>query len=102
MKSYKLRFAIMTAVATQAGLITHTASAQEAIEEVVVTSTRRATNVQDTPLAVSAITAESLQIQNIENTQDLTAVVPNVLIFGGGRGVANGSFLMRGIPNVGT
>jgi outer membrane receptor protein involved in Fe transport len=102
MKSNKLRFAIMTAVATQAGILTHTASAQNAIEEVIVTSTRRATNVQDTPLAVSAITSEALQIQNIENTQDLTAVVPNVLIFGGGRGTTNGSFLMRGIPNVGT
>jgi len=98
----KLRLAVLTAIATQAGFMAHSVSAQTAIEEVIVTSTRRTTNVQDTPLAVSAISASALQIQNIENTQDLTAVVPNVLIFGGGRGVTQGSFLMRGIPNVGT
>jgi outer membrane receptor protein involved in Fe transport len=97
-----LRLAIITAIASQAALISQTTTAQPVLEEVVITATRRETNVQDTPLAVSAISSEALQVQNIENTQDLTAVVPNVLIFGAGRGVANGTFLMRGIPNVGT
>ena len=101
-KCSTLRLAIITAIASQAGLLSQSLSAQPSLEEVVITATRRETNVQDTPLAVSAISSEALQIQNIENTQDLTAVVPNVLIYGGNRGVTNGTFMMRGIPNVGT
>jgi iron complex outermembrane receptor protein len=76
-------------------------SQQGALEEIVVTATRRTTTVQDTPLAVTALSAEALTIQNIENTQDLTATVPNVMIYGTGGGVTNGTFVMRGIPNVG-
>jgi outer membrane receptor protein involved in Fe transport len=78
------------------------ASAQEGLEEVIVTATRREVSMQDIPLAITAISEEALAMQNIENPQDLTAVVPNVLFYGSGRGITNGTFVMRGIPNVGT
>ncbi|MDT8399804.1 MAG: TonB-dependent receptor [Pseudomonadales bacterium] len=104
-KKNVLHLAVVAAIASQTGLISHAALSQTdnpVIEEIVITSTRRATNVQDTPLAVSALSGQALETQNIENTQDLTAVVPNVLIYGGGRGVTSGTFNMRGIPRVGT
>jgi iron complex outermembrane receptor protein len=102
-KSKTLRTAVTLAVISQSMLVSQGVFAQDAkLEEIVITSTRRETNVQDTPLAVSAISSEALQAQNIENTQDLTSVVPNVQIFGSGRGTSNGSFYMRGIPRVGT
>jgi outer membrane receptor protein involved in Fe transport len=100
----KLRLAVLSALAVQSGVTTLTVFAQSsepAIEEIIITSTRRETNVQDTPLAVTAISAEGLATQNIENTQDLTSVVPNVQIYGGPANVTNGSFYMRGIPRVG-
>jgi len=102
-KSKALRTAVTLAVMSQTLITSQSLFAQDAkLEEIVITSTRRETNVQDTPLAVSAISSEALQAQNIENTQDLTSVVPNVQIFGSGRGTSNGSFYMRGIPRVGT
>ena len=82
--------------------LTQSAWAQSALEEIIVTATRRDTNVQDLPMAVTAISAQSLEKQNIENVMDLTGVVPNVLLYGGGGGVAGSVITFRGIPNVGT
>jgi iron complex outermembrane receptor protein len=72
------------------------------LEEIIVTATRRDTNVQDLPMAVTAISAEGLAVQNIENVMDLTGVVPNVLIYGGGGGISQPVITFRGIPRVGT
>jgi iron complex outermembrane receptor protein len=100
MKLKPLSGAILLAVGGVSAGISPAAYSQQ-LEEVIVTATRRATDVQDTPLAVTALTTEDLEVQNIENTQDLFATVPNVTIYGTGGGVANGTFVMRGIPNVG-
>ena len=93
----------LSTLALAVGLsLTQTAGAQGALEEIVVTATRRTTNVQDLPLSVTAISAESLETQNIENVMDLTGIVPNVLLYGGGGGISGGVVTFRGIPNVGT
>lgn len=102
MKHRKLRLAIAGILAGTAGSMTQVSWAQGSLEEIVVTATRTATNVQDLPVAITAITAETLVDQNIENVQDLTAVVPNVLIRGGTGGTGTAQINMRGIPNVGT
>ncbi|WP_404713770.1 TonB-dependent receptor [Sphingomonas sp. MMS24-J13] len=47
------------------------------IQDIVVTATRRATNLQDTPIAITAVTAEAMAQQGITGVADLTAVVPN-------------------------
>jgi iron complex outermembrane receptor protein len=73
-----------------------------AVDEVVVTATRRATSVQDLPMAITALSGDALQQRNIANFEDLTGVVPNVLVAGGNVGTQQASFYMRGIPNVGT
>ena len=54
MKLNKMKVAVLSALAAQAGFVAHTAVAQDgpALEEIVITSTRRETSVQDTPLAV--------------------------------------------------
>jgi iron complex outermembrane receptor protein len=103
MKIKQVRVAVSAALGGCAALSMQPALPQVAgLEEIVVTATRRVTDLQDTPMAITAISAEALTVQNIENPQDLTAVVPNVLFYGSGRGITNGSFNMRGIPNVGT
>jgi len=103
MKLTKMKVAVFSALAALAGFMVFTAVVQSdsALEEIVITATRRETDVQDVPLAVTALTGESLQDQNIENLEDLTGVVPNVLIAGGNGGTTSASFYMRGIPNVG-
>jgi len=45
--------------------------------EIVVTATRQATNLQDTPIAITAVTAEALEERGITSMGELTSVVPN-------------------------
>jgi iron complex outermembrane recepter protein len=47
------------------------------IPEVTVTATRVATNLQDTPIAITAITADALEERGVTSIGDLTSVVPN-------------------------
>ena len=102
MKRKVLRTAISSVLAGSVCAAPQLGWAQDGgLEEIVVTATRRATDVQDIPLAVTALTGASLDNQNIENLEDLTAVVPNVLLAGGNGGTTAGLFYMRGIPNVG-
>ena len=53
-------------------LVASTASAQsDALEEIVVTAQKRSQNLQDVPITINAFSAESLKMQNIENTSRL-------------------------------
>jgi iron complex outermembrane receptor protein len=48
------------------------------LEEVIVTAQFRRENLQDTPLAITAISAESLQARSLTSVADLGATAPNV------------------------
>jgi len=48
------------------------------LEEIVVTARRREERLQDTPIAVSAFSAETLERQQIFNTEDLGHVTPSL------------------------
>lgn len=50
------------------------------LQEVVVTARRRAEDLQSVPLAVTAVTAETIQNQDITNIEDLGSFVPNMKI----------------------
>jgi iron complex outermembrane receptor protein len=54
--------------------------ASSGLQEVVVTARRRAENLQDVPLTVTAITADTIQNQGITNLEDLNSFVPNMKI----------------------
>ena len=67
-------------------------------ETIVVTAERRATNLQDTPISVVAITEEAAASKGIEDLEDLSKFTPNLSITpsrGGGNNTAN--FVIRGI-----
>ena len=49
------------------------------LAEVVVTATHIATNLQDTPIAITAVTAETLETRALTTTADLGNVVPNAV-----------------------
>ena len=57
-----------------------TAAESAGIQEVVVTARRRTENLQDVPLTVSAVTADTIQTQAITNIEDLGSFVPNLKI----------------------
>ncbi len=71
----------------------------QGIEEVVVTATRRAENVQSIPVAVSAFTDDDVARLGITETMDVSQVVPNFLAHNNtGLGTAN-TYSLRGLNN---
>lgn len=74
-------------------------SAQEApstIDELVVTAQKRAENVQDVPLAITAVKGETLQALHVTQAQQLTLIDPSVRFKQSLSNSASG-FLVRGI-----
>jgi outer membrane receptor protein involved in Fe transport len=64
-------------------------------EEIVVTATKRATDLQDTPIAVQALGEEKLDELNIGNFDDYIRYLPNVNA--AGRGPGQSSIFIRGM-----
>jgi outer membrane receptor protein involved in Fe transport len=102
MKVTKVHAAVVAALTGVSGLTYQTASAQEGLEEIVVTATRRAQNLQEVPISIVAITGEGLETRGIDNLEEVSQGIPNVLVTGGGGGTGGANFRMRGIPGVGT
>ncbi len=111
--------ALLITTCLGSGLPVMTAYAAEeddtwALEEITVTSRRRAERLQDTPIAVSAFSASDLAARSLSSITDISGFVPNVditsgQISGGGansqltiRGIGQGDFLVTTDPGVGT
>ncbi len=70
-------------IATAIALFTGgTAIAQE-LEEVTVTAQRRSENIQNVPIAITAVTAEVLEAKGITDVSQLSALAPNVQLDAG-------------------
>jgi iron complex outermembrane receptor protein len=102
MRRQWLNVAVRAAIAGQVagGGLAH--SQEGALEEIVVTATRRETNLQDVPISVIAITGEDLEMRGVDTVERLSTAVPNLNIIGGLAGPGTSSFTVRGIPRVGT
>ncbi len=73
-----LHASMAAVVALTGGQSAWAADAEAALEEIVVTARKREESLQDTPLAISAFTAEGLERQQIVSTEDLDRVTPNL------------------------
>jgi iron complex outermembrane receptor protein len=79
-----------------AALIAMPVNAQErALEEVIVTATKRAESVQDIPLSVNAFTGAQLEEAGVKDIRDIAAQTPGLSIKS--RGETEGSVFIRGI-----
>jgi iron complex outermembrane receptor protein len=105
---HKRVFAAITAVASvPACVATAQAAAEpgqparvEVLESIVVTARRREERLQDTPIAVTALSAEALERQQITATTDLDKVAPNLQFHSYGTLTGNNSaaqVFIRGI-----
>ena len=75
---------------------------ERAGQVIVVTAERRATNLQETPLSIIALTNEMVEARGIEDLQDLARFSPNLSITPArGAGNNNASFVMRGVAGGG-
>ena len=83
--------------ATLAAIVSLPTVAQEAgmLEEVVVTAQKRAEDLQDTAIAITAISGSTMDDLNISNSEDYEAIVPSLSV----RTSPNRLFL-RGIGRV--
>jgi iron complex outermembrane receptor protein len=68
---------------TAALLAAQVYAAEGALEEIVVTAQKRAENVQDVPIAVSAFTAETLQERAVTSVAQISDISPNVTLDAG-------------------
>lgn len=64
--------------------------------EIVVTATRRATSIQDVPINISAVGAEQLARQRIDDVRDIADFTPGMTISDTGPG-STGSIVLRGL-----
>jgi iron complex outermembrane recepter protein len=67
----------------------------EGIQEITVTAQRRTENMQDVPITIQALNAETLQQLNVTTLDDFVKYLPNVTQASNGPG--QGSIFMRGL-----
>ena len=72
-----------------------TNSAGDQIQEIIVTAQRRTENIQNVPIAIQALTGETLTQLNVTNFDDLVKYLPNVTASSAGPGQSQ--IFMRGL-----
>jgi iron complex outermembrane receptor protein len=76
--------------------------ADDKLQTVVVTAQKRQENLQSVPIAVTAISSETLQDTRFENLGDLSAAAPGMTVRTGAGGTEAPNVTMRGIYGSGT
>jgi iron complex outermembrane receptor protein len=67
------------------------------LEEIVVTAQKREQNLQDVPVAVTAISQASLQANRVVDVRDLNALAPNLTVRVASGGASIPTYSMRGL-----
>lgn len=73
----------LSALAMGATLVVYSSTVSAQLEEVVVTAQRRAENIQDVPISISAFTADTLQERAVGDVSQLSNISPNVTLDAG-------------------
>ena len=97
MKFNKVHAAVVAALSSATGLYSGTASAQ--LEEIIVTAEFREANVQETPIAITAVNAAMLESRGQTNIVDVANQAPNVTMTPAGQSA--GSAMVTFIRGVG-
>ncbi len=67
------------------------------LQEIVVTAQKRSESLQDTPLAVSAVTADTIESRGITDISNLTAIAPSLNVATAPASSSNTNIFIRGI-----
>src|SRR5258708_10406894 len=78
---------------------TETESSSDAIQEITVTAQRRTENMQNVPITIQALTAETLTQLSVATFDDFVKYLPNVTAASNGPG--QGNIYMRGLSTGG-
>jgi iron complex outermembrane recepter protein len=104
-KNFAASLIVFAMAGTSSAALAQSAPAAEAanpggLEEIIVTATKRSENLQDVPVAVSAISANMLKAQGVFETTDLNHAMPNLQV-SSPYGQQQPNFSLRGV-GVGT
>jgi iron complex outermembrane receptor protein len=77
----------------------HAAPALAQVEEIVVTAQKVEENVQDVPIAITAVSGDRLEQAVVFNLENISTVVPSVT-FRKGTTSANSAIVMRGVGTI--
>jgi iron complex outermembrane receptor protein len=95
------RWSAKAALLAGAALMATPASAQDdggpQLEEIVVTAQKREQNLQDVPVAVTALSESTIQTNRIVDVRDLSAMAPNLTVRVSSGGSSLPTYSMRGL-----
>ena len=91
----KITAAVMAALATQGQEAIAQAESGLGLDEVVVTAQRRSENIQNVPITVQALTAETLDNLKATTIDEFVKFLPNVQV--ASLGPTHGNFAIRGL-----
>ncbi|HMO67631.1 MAG TPA: TonB-dependent receptor, partial [Novosphingobium sp.] len=86
--------AAMAVLAPASAALAQESESSGGLSEIIVTAQRRQENLQEVPIAVTAVTAQSLAETGIDATRDLPQVIPSVQFTRSG---PSGLFFVRGV-----
>jgi len=86
----------LTLFALPLTLLSASSFAAVELEEVVVTAQKTENSLQDTPIAVTAVTEATIQDLNIKNVVDLQGIAPNVMLLPAPANNTGASLAIRG------
>ncbi|MBB4858288.1 iron complex outermembrane receptor protein [Novosphingobium chloroacetimidivorans] len=87
------------ALSASAAAIVAASPAHAQVDEIVVTAQKVEQNIQDVPIAISAVTGDALERAGAKSLEDLTSIVPSVT-FRKGTTNANSAIVMRGVGTI--
>ncbi|MDA5192836.1 TonB-dependent receptor [Govanella unica] len=90
---------ILLASALSAVTLPAMAQSSGAIEEIIVTALKRSTNLQETPIAISAVSGAALASMGATGISDYVKAVPGLSLVDGGAGQRR--LVIRGVQGVG-
>ncbi|MDG1390168.1 MAG: TonB-dependent receptor [Halioglobus sp.] len=89
---------LVPAVGMALALVAGQSYAQSALEEVIVTASKRAQTLQEVPIAVSVVSSEQIEQAGVLDIKDLQTLVPSLRVTQL-QSSANTNFIIRGFGN---
>lgn len=87
------------AISASSLALMHTAPAMAQVEEIIVTAQKVEENVQDVPIAITAVSGDRLQQAGVISLENISTVVPSVTFRKGTTG-ANNALVLRGVGTI--
>ena len=87
------------AISASSLALMHTAPAMAQVEEIIVTAQKVEENVQDVPIAITAVSGDRLVQAGVISLENISTVVPSVT-FRKGTTSANSAIVMRGVGTI--